>query len=75
MAARIRKIKHDDNTREKIRAAQLINRLQSFIDGELELSAQQVKAIEILLKKTLPDLASVEQTGEVDNKVTIKWAD
>jgi|LauGreDrversion4_2_1035121.scaffolds.fasta_scaffold928631_3 hypothetical protein len=64
MAARIKKIKHDENTRLKIQAAQLINRLTSHANGEVEMSPTQVRAIEILLRKILPDLSDVKM--EVD---------
>lgn len=64
MAARKRAIRHDDNTRAKIQAAQLINRLTAHACGELELSSTQVRAIEVLLRKTLPDLSDVRM--EVD---------
>lgn len=65
MAARKRAIRHDDNTRAKIQAAQLINRLTAHACGELELSRTQVRAIEVLLRKTLPDLSDVRM--EVDS--------
>lgn len=64
MAARKRAIRHDDNTRAKIQAAQLINRLTAHANGEVELSSTQVRAIEVLLRKTLPDLSDVRM--EVD---------
>ena len=64
MAARKRAIKHDENTRMKIQAAQLINRLTDHANGKVELSATQVRAIEVLLRKTLPDLSDVRM--EVD---------
>lgn len=64
MAARFNKA-HDEKTRLKIQTSQLINRLQSHVNGEAELSATQIRAAEILLKKTLPDLSAVEWTGEL----------
>ena len=72
MAARTVKIKHDDATREKIRTSQLLNRLHAYALSEadpqngktVELSATQVKATEVLLRKSLPDLSSV--SGEMD---------
>ncbi len=64
MAARKRAIKHDENTRMKIQAAQLINRLTDHANGNVELSATQARAIEVLLRKTLPDLSDVRM--EVD---------
>jgi hypothetical protein len=63
MAAR-KKIRHDDNTRLKIQAAQLINRLTAHANGEVELSSTQVRAIEVLLRKTLPDLSDVRMDVE-----------
>jgi len=64
MAARTKKIRHDENTRLKIQAAQLINRLESHARGDVEMTTTQVRAIEILLRKILPDLADVRM--EVD---------
>ena len=52
----VRKIVRDANTRAKIQATQVINRLHAHMMGEVEMSASQVKAAEILLKKPLPDL-------------------
>lgn len=45
-----------EQTRQKVQASQLINRLQDHVLGTVELSSTQVRAAEILLKKTLPDL-------------------
>lgn len=68
MAPRIRKIRHDDETRAKIQTSQLINRLNDHVFGNVELSPTQVRSAEILLKKTLPDLSSTEHSGEVSVK-------
>ncbi len=54
---------HQDDVRAKIQASQLVNRLTDHALGAIELSSSQVRAIEILLKKTIPDLQSVEVTG------------
>lgn len=69
MAARKRRIFHDDRTREKIRTSQLINRLQDNALGKLELSAVQQRSAEILIRKTLPDLAAVQHSGDPENPV------
>lgn len=61
---------HQDDVRSKIQASQLINRLTDHALGELELSNTQVRAIEILLKKTIPDLSAVEHTGDADNPIS-----
>ena len=67
-------LSHDTKTREKIQTSQLINRLQDNAFGKVELTRGQLKSIEILLKKTLPDLQAIEHTGEVDQNVTVKGA-
>lgn len=59
MAARNR-LTHDAKTREKIQTSMLVNRLQNFVEGKVELSPAQVTAALGLIKKTLPDLSSVE---------------
>ena len=73
MAARIRK-KHQDEVRAKIQASQLINRLQNHaLSTEVdELKPSQLKAIEILLKKSVPDLQSTEITGDSDSPMQLK---
>lgn len=64
MAARTVKIRHDDETRAKIKTSQIINRLTGHVLDGLELSPSQVSAGLGLLRKTLPDLSTVEQTGK-----------
>jgi hypothetical protein len=60
MAARTRKVQHDENTRLKIQTSQLVNRLTNHALGKVDLQPTQVKAIEVLLRKTLPDLSSID---------------
>jgi len=72
MAARLSP-KHDEATRMKIKTSQLVNRLNKFALGEsdgktgnpVEMSTQQVKAADILLRKMLPDLKSTELSGSL----------
>jgi len=59
MAARTRKIRHDDDTRAKIKAAHIINRLYQHVMGEIELESAQVSSAKALLNKVLPDLQAV----------------
>jgi hypothetical protein len=75
MAARVNKIRHDTNTREKIRASLIIGRLQDHVAGSVELSATQVSAGLGLLRKTLPDLAQVDSTldANMQGSVTFTW--
>lgn len=65
MAARAVKIKHDDQTRAKIQAAQIINRFMACLNGEIALDAQQVSCGKTLLNKVLPDLSSVTMDGKM----------
>ena len=37
----------------------------------MEIDAGRLKAIEVLLRKSLPDLSSVELTGDPDNPVRL----
>lgn len=47
-------------TRARIQAAALVNRLQSHALGKIDLSPTQGRAIECLLRKVLPDLQAAE---------------
>lgn len=69
MAARLRKT-HQDDVRAKIQTSQLINRLTDHALGKIELAATQVRAIEVLIKKTLPDLQSIEHSGGVETTLS-----
>lgn len=60
MPARTRKVRHDDLTRERIQTSQLVNRLTNHVLGKAEMSATQVRAAEILLNKSLPNLQTIE---------------
>jgi hypothetical protein len=53
--------------RTKIQASQIINRLKKHVDGEVELTSTQVRAAEILLNKSLPNLQSTEVQATVEN--------
>ncbi len=66
MAARTRKILHADKTKDLIRASQLLNRLNSFVNGECELSQAQVNAARVIIGKAIPDLKAVEHSGEIN---------
>lgn len=77
MAKRTRKLFHDDKTREKIQASQLVNRLQSHIfthkhDPDFEkkyMEPSQVKAAETLLRKILPDLQAQQLSQDPENPI------
>lgn len=74
-----------EQTRAAIKTTQLVKRLQSYALGEkenkpnkegetslIELDAGRLKAIEILLRKSLPDLAAVQVTGDPDQPLVHK---
>lgn len=72
MAVRLNRA-HSETVRTKIQATELINVLQNHALGLTEeLSSSRMKAIEILLKKSIPDLSAVELTGDAENPVTLK---
>lgn len=71
MAARIRK-QHQDEVRARIQVSQLINVLERQALGESEdLSPARLKAIELLLRKSLPDLSAIELSGEGGGPIQI----
>ena len=72
MAARLNRM-HSEAVRAKIQASQLINRLTDHALGKISLEPTQVRAIEILLKKSVPDLSSIEMTGENGGPVGIAF--
>ena len=64
--------RHNETTRAKIQAQQLINRLQLHVDAETPLlDASQVNAAKALLNKVLPDLKAVELSGNEDSPLVV----
>jgi len=64
--------RHHEDTRKKIQAQSIINRLQAHIDSATPLmDASQVNAARTLLNKVLPDLSAVE----MEHGVTSELAD
>jgi hypothetical protein len=70
MAAR-KDLRHSEEVRAKIQTSQLVNRLQQNANGEIDMTAGQLKAAEILLRKSLPDLSAVEVSGDADNPLAV----
>lgn len=70
-----------ENIRERIQTTQLIKRLQCYALGlpepnakkddtkPAEIDAGRLKAIEILLRKSLPDLSAVTVRGDEDKPI------
>lgn len=70
MAARTRKLIHDEETRSRIKASQLINRLETHVLGKSMLDSSQVTAALGLLRKIIPDLANMTISGDPNNPLT-----
>jgi hypothetical protein len=51
---------HQEAIREKIRASQLVNRLENHILDDIDMTATQVTAALGLLRKCVPDLKAEE---------------
>lgn len=64
MAARKNKIKHDEPTKRRIQASQLLNRLNSFAKNEVKMTSAQVLAAKVVIGKSIPDLKAIEHTGK-----------
>ena len=62
---------HDERTRAKIQTSQIIHRLQSLVNGEIDMNPQQVNAANILSRKTLPDLSAVQMSGDSENPLSL----
>lgn len=59
----------------KIQAGVILDRLVKHVNGEVDMSASQIKAADILLKKTVPDLARTEVTGKDGEaqEMIVRW--
>ncbi len=75
MAATKRNAMNIPKARDAIRATQLMNRLSDHGHGKIELSQTQVRAIDIVLKKLVPDLQSVAlKNDESSGPLQITWS-
>ena len=75
MAKRIN-LRQDEQTRARIQTTKICERVQQHAMGKLELTATQLKAAEILLRKTLPDLQAVTHSGDQHSPIkhVFSWA-
>lgn len=67
MAARKLRPFHTDEIRAKIQTSQLLNRLTDHALGKIDLAPTQVRSIEVLLKKSIPDLQAIQLEGSGEN--------
>ena len=71
MAARINK-RHSEEVRARIQTSQLINVLQDHaLTGVGEFASSRMKAIEILLRKSIPDLSAITIAGDSENPLNL----
>ncbi|XHB99365.1 hypothetical protein ABWH97_13960 [Nitratireductor sp. ac15] len=72
MAAR-KQLWHPDEVRRKIQASQLINRLtENALSDEEIMTPSQVNSAKILLAKAIPDISSVQLSGDPENPIQHK---
>jgi len=71
MAAR-KDPRNRDSSNKLASATQLLNRLISHANGDIELSATQIKAAQIVIGKYIPDLKAVELTGKAGGAVILQ---
>ncbi len=64
-----------ENTRKRIKTTMIVKRLIDHIDGNIELTATQIRAAEILLNKTLPNLQALEIDALVQQEQRIVTAE
>lgn len=63
MAARIDR-RHSELVRQRIQTSIILERVHQHFIGELELTASQLKAAEMLLDRSVPKLAQVQHVGD-----------
>lgn len=63
--------RHSDMVRQKIQASVLIDRLTKHAEGELEMTATQIRAAEILLDRSVAKLSQIQHTGDEANPIRV----
>ena len=71
MAARLNR-RHQEMIREKIRASQLVNRLESHVLDDVDMSNTQIQAALGLLKKCVPDLRQSDDTLDIKGELGVR---
>lgn len=63
--------------RSKEKIGNLMSRLERHANGEIEMTATQIRAAQLYLGKTLPDLSSMQHTGDKEAPIvhTVKWGE
>lgn len=66
---------HQDDVRKKIQVSLLIKKLEKHAledSDETEISSSKMRAIQILLNKSLPDLSSMQISGDDEKPLVIE---
>ena len=63
-----------DRWRSKLKVSAAINVVNDCVAGKVELSSSRIKAIELVLRKSLPDLQSIEVNSSNADSVQFTWA-
>lgn len=71
MAARRTRF-NPESVRQKIKADRLVRRMQQHIDGKITLTMAQVRAIDILLRKIIPDLTQTSVAAELKHTYVVE---
>lgn len=66
------RVQQMEQWRGKIQVGNLLTRLQKHAKGEVDMTPTQVKAVEILLRKAVPDLKAIEITGDGGGGLVVK---
>lgn len=74
MAARKFSPKLTEDWRAKIQTSMLVNRLTQIANGTADCSPTQMRALEVALRKTLPDLSAVTISGDPNAPVKLEFA-
>ena len=64
MAARKNKVQQDEQTKRRIQASQLLNRLELFANNKVTMTSAQVIAAKVVIGKSIPDLKAIEHSGK-----------
>ena len=73
MAAR-KDPRNRDSSNKLASATQLLNRLISHANGEIELTATQINAAKIVIGKYIPDLKAIEISGDDKKPVRMEFS-
>jgi hypothetical protein len=71
LAARSR-LQHQEEVKKRIQTSQIVNRLNAQALDKIKMTPMAVKAAEILLRKTIPDLKAIEHTGDIDMSLRVE---